>query len=117
MRTINRFDDLEFSQRCKIMDDAGMKYPLSEEVKQALFDNFKNTLPKTREIKSTNEISIGDTLMYTGDPRGTGMFVPELGQLWEMKTEEDLIHASIEIIERGRGWRPLEALTPCNTKS
>ena len=62
---------------------------------------------KIREIKSTNEIKIGDVLVYTGKPRGSGLFVPEIGTKWEMKTNDDLIGASIEIIERGRGWRPL----------
>lgn len=65
-------------------------------------------LPEVREIKSTTEIKIGDVLIYTGKPRGTGMFVPDIGAKWKMETEEDLISASIEIIERGRGWRPLK---------
>jgi hypothetical protein len=69
-------------------------------------NNIKE-LPPIREIKSTEEIKIGDVLVYTGNPRGTGMYVPEIGETWEMKSKDDLIHASIEIIERGRGWRPL----------
>lgn len=60
-----------------------------------------------KEIKSTTEIKIGDTLVYTGKPRGTGMFVPEIGETWEMDSDSDIVQASIQIIERGRGWRPL----------
>ena len=62
---------------------------------------------QVRQIKSTDEIKIGDVLVYTGKPRGSGMVVPEIGEKWEMKTNSDLIAASIEIIERGRGWWPL----------
>lgn len=65
-------------------------------------------LPKIRNIKSTTEIKIGDTLVYTGNPRGSGIYVPEIGETWEMKTKDDIISASIEIIERGRGWRPID---------
>lgn len=62
-----------------------------------------------REIKSTDEIKIGDVLVYTGNPRGTGIYPPEIGTKWEMKTNEDLMSASIEIIERRRGWKPLKS--------
>lgn len=62
-------------------------------------------LPNTRPINNINDIEIGDTLVYTGKPRGTGMNVPEIGEEWQMKTETDITYASIEIIERGRGWR------------
>lgn len=60
-----------------------------------------------REIKSTNEIKIGDTMIYTGNPRGAGIYPPEVGTKWKMKTKQDIIGVSIEIIERGRGWKPL----------
>ena len=60
-----------------------------------------------RKIKSIYEIQIGDVLVYTGNPRGSGIYPPEIGEKWEMKTKNDLLSASIEIIERGRGWWPL----------
>lgn len=74
---------------------------------------MEKKLPPVRQIKSTNEIKVGDTLLYTGNPRGTGLFVPEIGAMWKMESEGDIVQASIEIIERGRGWRPID--NPQNT--
>jgi hypothetical protein len=73
-----------------------------------IYDHIQTTLPPIRKIKSTEEIKIGGTLVYAMQPKGTGMFKPEVGTLWEMKTDDDIIAASIEIIERGRGWWPIE---------
>lgn len=79
-----------------------------------IYDHIQTTLPPTRKIKSTEEIKIGDTLVYTMQPKGSGMFKPEVGTRWEMKTDDDVFNAAIEIIERGRGWWPIESpsLTP-----
>lgn len=62
---------------------------------------------KTEKIKSSDEINIGDTFVYTGNPRGTGMFVPEIGQQFKIETKNDAIGLSIEMIERGRGYEKL----------
>lgn len=70
-----------------------------------IYDEFWASLPKSRKIINTNDINIGDRLMYTMNPRGTGMYIPKIGEIWEMKTDNDIIGASIELIERGRGWQ------------
>lgn len=94
-----------FSQGSRLVDESKLQYPMNEEKIKYLFDKFYETFPNTVEIKSSNEINIGDTFIYTGEPRGTGMYIPELGAQWEIKTKDDIIHLSIEMIERGRGWR------------
>lgn len=77
-----------------------------------IYDSFWSEFPETVEIKSVNEIKIGDVLVYTKKPRGTGAFLPKVGERWEMKTQGDIISASIQIIERGRGWWPIKTKTP-----
>jgi len=62
---------------------------------------------KTVKIKSINEIKIGDVFVYTGHPRGTGMFPPDIGQKFEMKTQYDCTWLSIEIIEKRRGYEKI----------
>ena len=59
---------------------------------------------KTEKIKSTDEIKIGDTFVYTGQPRGTGIYPPEIGTTWRVTDQRDILGLSIEMIERGRGW-------------
>lgn len=73
-----------------------------------IYDHIQSTLPPIRKVKSVNDILVGDTLVYTMQPAGTGMYLPKVGERWEMKTEYDIIEASIQIIERGRGWWPIE---------
>ena len=73
------------------------------------FGSYKIATPyKVRYIKSTYEIKVGDVLIYTGIPRGSGFSVPEIGKEWPMNSEHDIAMASIEIIERRRGWWPKE---------
>lgn len=62
---------------------------------------------KTEPIKTTDEINIGDTFVYTGKPRGTGLYVPDIGEKWTIKSQGDKIELSIQMIERGRGWEKL----------
>jgi len=69
-----------------------------------IYDDFWASLPKTEKVFNTNEINIGDKFMYTMNPRGTGMYIPKIGEIREMKTQDDIIGISIEMIERGRGW-------------
>lgn len=71
---------------------------------KVIYERFYKDFPVSEKIKNVSNLIVGQTLVYTGSPRGTGMHVPEIGKRWELITEEDLISASIEIIERGRGW-------------
>lgn len=63
-------------------------------------------LPEVVKIKSTEELKVGMVMVYTGQPRGTGAWPPEIGATAELKDRSDVIGISIEIIERGRGWWP-----------
>lgn len=67
-------------------------------------------LPETVEIKSTNEIKIGDTLcLIKKRPSFLDAYGDDgIGTLWEMKTKEDIMHASIAIIEQGQMWMPVK---------
>lgn len=63
----------------------------------------EEVLKMIRQIKSTEEIKIGDVLILTDSRRGR---IP-IGSLWEMETKGNLVAASIAIIEDGEHWRPL----------
>lgn len=62
---------------------------------------------KTKKIKTSNEINVSDTVVYTGNPRGAGVYVPEIGQRFPIRDTNDCIWLSIEMIERGRGYEKL----------
>lgn len=63
-------------------------------------------LPEVEKIKSVQQLAIGMEMVYTGQPRGSGMFVPDIGTAFTIESESDIMGISIEIIERGRGWWP-----------
>ncbi len=63
---------------------------------------MKTVEKKYRDIKDVREIKIGDVLIYVGEETPWRLMYDE----WQMKTEDDLIQASIQIIERGHKWRP-----------
>ncbi len=62
----------------------------------------EDALKMVKQIKSTEEIKIGDIMMFTGGRGGI-----KIGSLWEMKTRGNIIAASIAIIEDRQNWRPL----------
>lgn len=100
-------DSLNFSQLCSLMNKYGLDFPSNGVKAKIIHDKFYTDFPDTQAIKSTNEINIGDIFIYTGKPRGTGMYVPDLGEQWEIKSKEDIIGLSIQMIERGRGYEKL----------
>lgn len=109
MRAIEKFDDLEYEQQWALQAQYGKQRPCSEETKLELWNNLISSLPNSVKIKSSNEINIGDFFVYTGKPRGTGMYVPKIGEITEIRSEGDKIRMSIEMIERGRGYEKVVA--------
>ncbi len=103
---------LEYSQQWPLIDNTIVRgtrsyndITNSPHECQVIFDKFYSEMPKSTPITNTYKLQIGDTLIYTRNPRGSGMYVPEVGKQWKLETENDIINASIEIIERGRGWQ------------
>lgn len=95
----------DFSEQCALLRESNFDWPISDHKIETMFIKFYQSFPETVEIETSHEINIGDTFVYTAEPRGTGMFPPKIGTEWEIKTQDDVIHLSIEMIERGRGWK------------
>lgn len=55
-----------------------------------------------RDIKSTYDIKVGDTLVYLGEKLRI-----KKGSQWKMENKGNITAASIAIIEDGEMWRPL----------
>lgn len=104
--------ELEYSQKWEVIDKYYSKGSKSysdvvrdADVCKVIYDAFMASLPAYRSIKSALEIKIGQRYIYTRQPRGTGMFVPNVGDTWDIKTKSDIMSIAIEMIERGRGWK------------
>ena len=59
---------------------------------------------KTEKITDTRQINVGDIMVYTGNPRGSGMYPPDIGQEFLMETQGHITWVAIEMVERGRGY-------------
>lgn len=70
-RTVS-FDNMSLGKCLKCRKLPTFKHPTNRKVKEDM---------KTEPIKTTDEINIGDTFVYTGKPRGTGLYVPAI-MLW-----------------------------------
>jgi len=57
-----------------------------------------------RDITSTEEVKIGDIMVYV---KPEGWLKPDIGSLWAMNSEDDLMAMSIRLVESSQIWRPL----------
>lgn len=59
---------------------------------------------KFRDIVSTEDIKIGDIMVYV---KPDYWLYPDIGSLWAMNSENDLMAMSIRLVESRQIWRPL----------
>lgn len=100
-------DHSGFEEQYKLVNKHKFNWPVTDEQIKFMFDKFYENFPDTIAIETSHEINIGDTFIYTGEPRGTGMYIPIIGKEWFIENEDNKIALSIEMIERGRGWKKL----------